>query len=58
MAASDLDAEAKSDLLFELDVKIGQFQIALKDLLGLDMIPFRTNETSVQGGRIPRQLRR
>ncbi len=50
VAASDLDAKAKSDLLFALDVKIGQFQVALKDLLGLDMIPFRTNESSVQSG--------
>ncbi len=50
IAASNLDAKAKSDLLFALDVKIAQFQTALKDLLGLDMIPFRTNETSVQGG--------
>ena len=50
LAASDLDAQAKANLLFELDAKIGQFQSALKDLLGLDMIPFRTNETSVQAG--------
>ncbi len=47
---SDLDAQAKANLLFELDAKIGQFQSALKDLLGLEMIPFRTNETSVQSG--------
>ena len=50
VAAGNLDAKAKSDLLFALDVKIAQFQTALKDLLGLDMIPFRTNETSAQGG--------
>jgi len=50
IAASDLDAQAKANLLFELDAKIGQFQSALQDLLGLDMIPFRTNETSVQSG--------
>ena len=43
---SDLSAEAKSDLQFELREKIDEFQTALKDLLGLDMIAFRTN-----GGR-------
>lgn len=37
---SDLDAEAKSDLEFELGKKIGEFQIAFKDLLGLDLIGF------------------
>ncbi len=40
---SDLSAEAKSDLQFELREKIDEFQTALKDLLGLDMIAFRTN---------------
>ena len=40
---SDLSAEAKSDLQFELGKKIDEFQTALKDLLGLDMIAFRTN---------------
>ncbi len=35
--ASDLSAQAKSDLAFELGEKIDQFQIALKDLLGLDL---------------------
>ena len=38
--ASDLDAEAKSDLTFELGEKISQFQEALKDQLGLDMTAF------------------
>ncbi|MGA7858510.1 MAG: PIG-L family deacetylase [Terracidiphilus sp.] len=50
----DVDAalprEARATLLLELDAKISQFQSALKDLLGLDMIAFRTNETSAQGG--------
>jgi LmbE family N-acetylglucosaminyl deacetylase len=50
VAASNLDEKPKSDLLFALDLKIRQFQIALKDLLGLDMIPFRTNQSSVQNG--------
>ncbi len=38
--ASDLDAEAKAGLEFELGAKIEQFQSALKDLLGLDLVAF------------------
>lgn len=43
VSASDLSAVAKSDLQFELRVKIDQFQTVLKDLLGLDLIAFRTS---------------
>ena len=50
VAESNLDAQAKAGLLFELDAKIGQFQTAFKDFLGLDMIPFRTSETHAQSG--------
>ena len=50
VAAGRLDAESKASLLFELDAKIAQFQSALKDLLGLDLIAFRTNETQVRDG--------
>ncbi len=50
VAASSLDAEAKAGLLFELDAKIGQFQSAFKDVLGLDMIAFRTNAATARGG--------
>jgi LmbE family N-acetylglucosaminyl deacetylase len=38
--SSDLSAKAKADLAFELGDKINQFQIALKDLLGLDFVAF------------------
>jgi LmbE family N-acetylglucosaminyl deacetylase len=48
VAEGDLDATSKAGLLLELDAKITQFQAALKDLLGLDLIAFRTNE-----GRAP-----
>ncbi len=48
IAAGNLDAQAKSDLLFELDAKINQFQSALADILGLDLIAFRTNEAHAQ----------
>ena len=47
---SELNAGAKDDLLFELDLKISQFQEALKELLGLDLIAFTTKSDSVQGG--------
>ena len=50
VAASDLDAQAKAGLLLELDAKIGQFQSALKELLGLDLIAFTTKADSVQSG--------
>ena len=45
---SDLDSQSRDSLLFELDAKISQFQAALKDLLGLDLIAFRTNENRAQ----------
>ena len=48
VATSDLDAQGKADLLFELDTKINQFQSALADILGLDLIAFRTNEAHAQ----------
>jgi LmbE family N-acetylglucosaminyl deacetylase len=50
VAAADLDAEAKSGLLVELDAKIGEFQSALKELLGLDLAAFTTKATDGQGG--------
>ncbi len=40
--SSSLSAEAKSDLEFELDAKIEQFQRALADLLGLDLAAVRS----------------
>jgi LmbE family N-acetylglucosaminyl deacetylase len=48
VASSSLDAEAKASLLFELDAKIGEFQAALKNLLGLDLIAFTTQADSAQ----------
>ena len=47
--ASDLSTQAKSDLEFELGEKINQFQIALKDLLGLDLIAFTSGGDGGQG---------
>jgi LmbE family N-acetylglucosaminyl deacetylase len=51
--SSDLNAEAKAGLEFELGEKIEQFQMALKDLLGLDLVAFATNGAGGQvfGGR-------
>jgi len=48
--ASELEPEAKAGLLLELGAKIDEFQAALKDLLGLDLIAFTTKATSVTGG--------
>lgn len=50
IGGSDLSAKEKSDLQFELRHKIDQFQTALKDLLGLDMIAFRTNDGARRTG--------
>ena len=47
--SSDLDAEAKAGLELELGEKIRQFQAAMKDLLGLDMVAFATGSTGAQG---------
>ncbi len=48
VAASNLDAQGKAGLLLELDAKINQFQSALADALGLDLVAFRTNEAHAQ----------
>jgi LmbE family N-acetylglucosaminyl deacetylase len=48
VASADLDPQAKASLLFELDTKIDQFQSALKNLLGLDLIAFSTKSTNAQ----------
>jgi LmbE family N-acetylglucosaminyl deacetylase len=50
VANSNLDAHSKASLLFELDVKINEFQSVLRELLGLDLIAFTTKADSVQGG--------
>ncbi len=46
--ASNLDAQSKASILFELDAKINQFQSALANILGLDLVAFRTNEAHAQ----------
>jgi LmbE family N-acetylglucosaminyl deacetylase len=51
--ASDLDPKSKSDLEFELAEKIHQFQIAFKDLLGLDMVPFTDRDHTPRGPNGP-----
>ena len=47
-AASALDPQAKASLLFELDTKISQFQSALKNLLGLDLVAFTTKSSNAK----------
>jgi len=49
VSGSDLGAEGKASLLFELDAEIGEFQSALANALGLDMIAFRSNQGHAQG---------
>ena len=47
--SSDLGAEAKAGLKLELGAKIAQFEEALKDLLGLDLVAFTTSGSGGQG---------
>jgi LmbE family N-acetylglucosaminyl deacetylase len=48
VASSNFDACSKASLLFELDAKIDEFQAALKELLGLDLIAFTTKANKVE----------
>ena len=48
--ASDLDAQARAGLEFELAAKIGDFQRAMADMLGLDLIAFTTRSGDGQSG--------
>ncbi len=50
VASSDLSAVSKAGLLGELDAKIGEFQSALKDLLGLDLTAFTTKAGDTASG--------
>jgi LmbE family N-acetylglucosaminyl deacetylase len=56
LAASDaeVDAASKAYLLFELDIKIEQFQAVLKNLLGLDVTAFVTKSNNASEGGGPR----
>ena len=50
VAVSNLDAEAKTALLFEIDAKIDEFQLTFQQLLGLDLIAFTTNSSDAENG--------
>ncbi|MGD0892114.1 MAG: PIG-L family deacetylase [Terracidiphilus sp.] len=50
VTSSDLALTAKASILFELDLKIAQFQTALKNLLGLDLVAFTTHASKVEDG--------
>jgi len=54
IASSDLSPQAKANLLFELRIKMEQFDSALKDLLGLDLVAFTTKSTNAQDNGGPR----
>ncbi len=47
---SDLDAAARAGLLLEVESKIDETQVALKGLLGLDLMAFTTNADKPQDG--------
>jgi LmbE family N-acetylglucosaminyl deacetylase len=48
--SSLLQNQAKTSLSVELEAKIEQFQIALKNLLGLDLVAFTTHATKIEDG--------
>jgi LmbE family N-acetylglucosaminyl deacetylase len=50
VTGSTLDERVKASVEFELDTKINQFQSTLANLLGLDVIAYRTNESNAQSG--------
>lgn len=50
IAKSSMDTRSKDNLLFELDWEIAEFQEALRQALGLDVIAFTTNSGAAQGG--------
>lgn len=50
VAQSSLSDGNKQSILFELDAKVAQFQYALRQLLGIDVTAFRTNDSSIQSG--------
>ena len=50
IANSSLDPQSKASLLFEMDLKIEQFQDALRLSLGLDLMAFTARAEGAQGG--------
>jgi LmbE family N-acetylglucosaminyl deacetylase len=53
VAASGLDAEAKSNILFQLDTKVNQFEDAFENLLGLRLTVVRTGGVAQERGPFP-----
>ena len=50
LASSSLDAQAKASLELALDAKVAQFQTALRNLLGLDLVAFATRASKIDDG--------
>jgi LmbE family N-acetylglucosaminyl deacetylase len=48
LAVSSLDVQARASYAREIEVKIEQFQSALKDLLGLNLVAFTTQATKIE----------
>ena len=45
-----LDSQSRAELGFEGDIKLGQFQEALQNLLGIDVIAFTTHASTIEEG--------
>ena len=49
LPSSSIDPAAKYDLLFELNLKLDQFQVVLRQLLELDLVAFTTHSGASSG---------
>ena len=50
MGVVNPESRAGSELAFEGEIKLGQFQDVLKDLLGIDVIAFTTHASTIEEG--------
>ena len=50
MGAAMLDGQARAELAFEGEIKLAQFQDALKNLLGIDVVAFTTHASTIEDG--------
>lgn len=46
--ASAMDEQAKANVLFELDKKTEEFENAIRELLGIDVVAFRTGQSTAE----------
>jgi len=50
LSTSSLDDQARAGVALELDTKVEQFESALRNLLGIDMVAFTTHATKIEDG--------